>query len=84
LPELVSGQDGILFLPVFLFGWVPFFFYILHIPLIRQPAGIISYIRKGEVSPRLFTDHPTDNQPPPEGYTRELGTFYMRPSRIEQ
>jgi hypothetical protein len=59
------------------FGRVPFFFYMLHIPLIHALAIIVSKIRLGEVSPWLFTNHPMGNPPAPDGYTWGLGTLYI-------
>jgi hypothetical protein len=59
------------------FGRVPFFFYLLHIPLIHVLAIIVSEIRLGTVSPWLFTNHPMGNPPPPEGYTWSLPLLYL-------
>ena len=59
------------------FGRVPFFYYVLHIPLIHALALIVSMIRLGEVSPWLFTNHPMANPPPPDGYTWSLGLLYL-------
>lgn len=59
------------------FGRVPFFFYVLHIPLIHTLALIVSQIRLGAVSPWLFTNHPMGNPPPPDGYTWSLGLLYL-------
>ncbi len=58
------------------FGRVPFFFYLLHIPLIHALALVVSKIRLGEVSPWLFTNHPAGNPPPPDGYTWSLPLLY--------
>ena len=58
------------------FGRVPFFYYVLHIPLIHALALVVSWIRLGEVSPWLFTNHPMDNPPPPDGYVWSLGLLY--------
>jgi uncharacterized membrane protein len=60
-----------------LFGRVPFFFYVLHIPLIHTLALIVSSIRLGSVSPWLFENHPMGNSPPPDGYMWSLGTLYI-------
>jgi uncharacterized membrane protein len=62
---------------VSLFGRVPFFFYLLHIPLIHALALVVSYIQIGEVSPWLFANHPMGNPPPPDGYVWGLGTLYL-------
>jgi uncharacterized membrane protein len=59
------------------FGRVPFFFYVLHIPLIHGLALLISWSRQGSVSPWLFANHPMGNPPPPEGYAWSLGLLYV-------
>ena len=59
------------------FGRVPFFYYVLHIPLIHALALVVSKIRLGEVSPWLFTNHPTGNPPVPDGYTWSLPLLYL-------
>ena len=59
------------------FGRVPFFYYVLHIPLIHALALLVSKIRLGEVSPWLFTNHPMGNPPAPDGYTWSLGLLYL-------
>ena len=59
------------------FGRVPFFFYLLDLPLIHALALVVSKIRLGQVSPWLFANHPMGNPPPPEGYTWGLGTLYF-------
>ena len=59
------------------FGRVPFFFYVLHIPLIHGLALIVSKIRLGVVSPWLFTNHPMGNPEPPIGYVWSLGLLYL-------
>jgi uncharacterized membrane protein len=59
------------------FGRVPFFYYVLHIPLIHALALVVSAIRLGEVSPWLFANHPMATPPPPDGYTWTLGLLYL-------
>jgi uncharacterized membrane protein len=60
------------------FGRVPFFYYLLHIPLIHLLALIVSKIRLGQVSPWLFLDHPAFvSEPPPQGYTWSLALLYL-------
>jgi uncharacterized membrane protein len=59
-----------------LFGKVPFFFYLLHIPLIHLLAIAVSKIRLGEVSAWLFANHPMGAPPPPDGYTWSLPLLY--------
>ena len=58
------------------FGRVPFFFYVLHIPLIHALALAVSRVRLGEVSPWLFANHPMGNPRPPDGYTWSLPLLY--------
>jgi uncharacterized membrane protein len=59
------------------FGRVPFFFYILHIPLIHALALVVSKIRLGAIDPWLFTNHPMGNPDPPDGYTWSLSLLYV-------
>lgn len=60
-----------------LFGRVPFFYYMLHIPLIHALALVVSRIRLGYVSPWLFTNHPMGNPEAPEGYMWSLPLLYL-------
>ena len=59
------------------FGRVPFFFYMFHIPLIHVLAIVVSLVTMGSVSPWLFANHPMGNPPAPEGYTWSLGLLYL-------
>ena len=58
------------------FGRVPFFYYLLHIPLIHALAVIVSLLRTG-VTPWLFGNHPMNPGPQPEGYMWSLGLLYL-------
>jgi len=58
------------------FGRVPFFFYVLHIPLIHALALVVSKVRLGEVSPWLFANHPMGNPEAPDGYRWSLALLY--------
>ncbi|HEV8123548.1 MAG TPA: heparan-alpha-glucosaminide N-acetyltransferase domain-containing protein [Gemmatimonadales bacterium] len=77
LIPLLEGARGVLARWITVFGRVPFFFYVLHIPLIHALALVVSRVRLGLVSPWLFTNHPMGNPPPPEGYTWNLGLLYL-------
>jgi hypothetical protein len=56
---------------------VPFFYYVLHLPLIHLLAIIVSLVRTGAVSPWLFLNHPMGNPPAPEGYAWTLPLLYL-------
>ena len=75
IPVLEHAR-GVLARWITIFGRVPFFFYMLHIPLIHTMALLVSKIRLGDVSPWLFANHPMGNPPPPDGYSWSLGLLY--------
>jgi uncharacterized membrane protein len=77
LIPLLDGARGALVRWITVFGRVPFFFYMLHIPLIHALALVVSKIRLGEVSPWLFANHPAGNPPPPAGYAWSLWLLYV-------
>ena len=77
LIPLVEGLSGAIARRVSLFGRVPFFYYMLHIPLIHALALVVSKIRLGFVSPWLFTNHPMGNPEPPDGYVWSLPLLYL-------
>lgn len=60
-----------------MFGRVPFFYYVLHIPLIHIAAIIVSLLRTGSVAPWLFMNHPVMNPPSPPGYVWSIGLLYL-------
>jgi uncharacterized membrane protein len=60
-----------------MFGHVPFFYYVLHIPLIHVAAIFVSLLRTGSVSPWLFQNHPVMVPPAPPGYVWGLGLLYF-------
>ena len=76
IPALENVR-GALARSISMFGRVPFFFYVLHIPLIHAMALVVSKIRLGFVSPWLFTNHPMGNPEPPDGYTWSLHLLYL-------
>jgi uncharacterized membrane protein len=77
LIPLVEGGGGVLARGITLFGRVPFFYYMLHIPLIHALALVVSKVRLGFVSPWLFTNHPMGNPEPPDGYVWSLPLLYL-------
>lgn len=76
MPRLESAR-GPLARAISTFGRVPFFYYVLHIPLIHALALIVSKFRLGYVSPWLFTNHPMGNPEPPAGYIWSLPLLYL-------
>ena len=58
------------------FGRVPFFYYVLHIPLIHLIFVALSIARFGTVIPWMTANHPMFNPPPPPGYTYSLTALY--------
>jgi uncharacterized membrane protein len=76
IPSL-EGLKGGLARRITVFGRVPFFFYVLHIPLIHTLALVVSKIRLGVISTWLFTNHPMGNPEPPEGYVWSLPLLYL-------
>src|SRR5271165_6418431 len=81
LIPLLENARGALARPIArtlnMFGRVPFFFYVLHIPLIHALALVVSKIRLGVVDPWLFTNHPMGNPEPPDGYIWSLPLLYL-------
>lgn len=77
LVPALDAARGALARSLIVFGRVPFFFYMLHIPLIHALALLVSAARLGGVSPWLFTNHPMGNPPPPDGYAWSLGLLYV-------
>ena len=59
------------------FGRVPFFYYLLHIPLIHAAAVFVSIVRDGRANPWLFGNHPMMPPPVPAGYTWGLPLLYV-------
>ena len=59
------------------FGRVPLFFYLIHIPLIHLAAIAVSLIREGRVNPWLFGNHPAMIGDVPPGSMWSLGLLYL-------
>jgi uncharacterized membrane protein len=77
LIPLLEGVRGMVARWLTLFGRVPLFYYVLHIPLIHALALVVSRIRQGAIDPWLFTNHPMGNPAPPDGYTWSLPLLYL-------
>jgi uncharacterized membrane protein len=77
LIPLLEGMRVGIARTIVVFGRVPFFYYMLHIPLIHALALLVSKIRLGFVSPWLFTNHPMGNPEPPDGYAWGLPLLYL-------
>lgn len=74
---LLEGARGAVARFITVFGRVPFFYYMLHIPLIHALALVVSLLREGAVNPWLFTNHPMGNPESPDGYTWTLPLLYL-------
>jgi hypothetical protein len=57
-------------------GRVPFFFYLVHIPLIHAVAVLIGLVRTPADLWWLFQDHPAIPPPAPDGYRWSLPLLY--------
>jgi uncharacterized membrane protein len=77
LMPLLDRAKGAVARALTLFGRVPLFFYLLHIPLIHLLAIGVSVVRSGHVNPWLFANHPMGNPTPPDGYAWSLMLLYL-------
>jgi uncharacterized membrane protein len=77
LVPLLDRSRGIVGHILAVFGRVPLFYYLLHIPLIHALAIVVSLVRSGGITPWLFENHPAMVGPPPEGYVWRLGLLYL-------
>jgi len=59
------------------FGRVPLFYYLLHIPLIHALAILVTWVQMPSAVPWLCVNHPIMVPPPPEGYTWSLTQLYL-------
>jgi len=72
--ERIGGAGGS---ALELFGKVPLFYYVLHIPLIHVAAIVVSLIRTGAITPWLFGNHPLEPPDQPPNYMWSLGLLYL-------
>jgi uncharacterized membrane protein len=77
LVPLIERARGVVANWVGTFGRVPFFYYMVHIPLIHALALGVSLIRTGSLNPWLFANHPMGNPEAPAGYTWGLPLLYL-------
>jgi uncharacterized membrane protein len=73
---LLEGARDRVSRALMVFGRVPMFFYLLHIPLIHLLALAIAAIRTPQSIGWLFSNHPAMPPPPPEGYRWPLPLLY--------
>ena len=59
------------------FGRVPFWFYVLHIPVIHLCAVGLALLRYGFLIPWMTANHPMMAGPPPAGYGYGLPMVYL-------
>ena len=57
-------------------GRVPFFYYLIHIPIIHVVALLIALVRTPAATWWLFQDHPVNPGPVPDGYRWSLLLLY--------
>jgi uncharacterized membrane protein len=76
LLALAERWKGRAYDAVTVFGRVPMFYYLLHIPLIHVAAMGVSLVREGAVNPWLFGNHPLAPPEVPEGYQWSLPLLY--------
>jgi len=77
LLALVENARGPVASKLETFGKVPFFYYLLHIPVIHVAAIVVSVVREGTVNPWLFTNFPLAPGPQPDGYRWSLSLLYL-------
>lgn len=73
---LLENARGKLASGLQVFGRVPLFYYLLHIPLIHLTTVLISLVRTPEATWWLFENHPLRIPPVPDGYRYSLPMLY--------
>jgi uncharacterized membrane protein len=77
LIPLVEGARGRVARTLEMFGRVPFFFYMVHIPLIHLLAVVVSILTTGGIEPWLVGNHPAGIGPAPASWVWSLGRLYL-------
>lgn len=77
LVPLLESARGRLAHWLTVFGRVPMFYYLLHIPLIHAAAVGVAALRTPQHLGWLFENHPMGMSPPPDGYAWSLGLLYL-------
>jgi hypothetical protein len=77
LLPLFERMRGRLATALAVFGRVPLFFYLLHIPLIHLTALVLSWARHDGGIGWLIGNHPVAVGPSPDGYRWSLGRLYL-------
>ncbi|HUF28706.1 MAG TPA: heparan-alpha-glucosaminide N-acetyltransferase domain-containing protein [Gemmatimonadaceae bacterium] len=77
LLALAEGWRGRAVEAATVFGRVPMFYYLLHIPVIHVAAMIVSLVREGRMNPWLFGNHPLAPPEQPDGYRWSLWLLYL-------
>ena len=76
LVPLLENARGRVARTLALFGRVPLFFYLVHIPLIHLLAIVAGVLATGGVAPWLFANHPMTG-PAPADYVWSLSRLYL-------
>jgi hypothetical protein len=77
LLPVLERMRGRLATALAVFGRVPLFFYLLHIPLIHLSAVLLSWARQDGGIGWLIGNHPVAVDSPPDGYRWGLGRLYL-------
>ena len=77
LIPLAERARGVVAKVLSVFGRVPMFYYLLHIPVIHVAALLVSLVREGRMNPWLFANHPMMPPPVPEFYRWGLPLLYL-------
>ncbi len=77
LLPLFERMRGRLATALAVFGRVPLFFYLLHIPIIHLTALLLSWVRHDGGIGWLIGNHPVAVDSPPDGYRWSLGRLYL-------